>query len=97
MTQIENFDFSSYTKSSWRPKLHRTTWGELRLIIFVTTGRKEWPLCSVVPDFDMGINDPSLIEIKESLKYYTFPMTERFRTELELVLSGLYKQPISLS
>jgi hypothetical protein len=55
----------------------------------VSTGRKEWPLVSVVPTFS-GLDDPALKEIKSSLRYYTFPMTERFFGELEVVLSALY-------
>ena len=90
------FDFSVYKQSSWRCKLHQTSWGELRFIIFVTTGRKEWVLISCVPNFEMGHSDPAIQDIKSSLRYYTFPTTERFRTELEAVLSGLYKQNISL-
>ncbi len=85
----DNFDFSPYTQTCWRCKLYRTSWGELRFIIFVSTGRKEWPLCSVVPTFS-GLDDPALKEIKSSLKYYTFPTTERFFGELEIVLSNLY-------
>ena len=96
MTDIENFDFNIYKKSCWRCKLHRTSWGELRFIIYVTTGRKEWILCSLVPKFELGLRDPMIQEVKSSLKYYTFPTTERFRTELEAVMSGLYKQKISL-
>lgn len=86
----ENFDFSKYKQSGWRIKLHRTTWGELRLIIFATTGRKEWVLCSVVPTFS-GLDDPALKEIKSCLKYYTFPMVDRFIGELEVILSALYE------
>jgi hypothetical protein len=93
---LDNFDFTSYKQSSWRIKLHRTTWGELRLIIFVTTGRKESVLCSVVPTFSM-VNDPALQEIKRSLKYYTFPMIDRFVNELEIILSDLYDVKIKFS
>jgi hypothetical protein len=85
----DNFDFTSYKQTSWRIKLHRTSWGEFRLIIYVTTGRKEWVLCSVVPTFN-GVDDPALKEIKSSFKYYTFPLINRFIKELELILSDLY-------
>lgn len=91
-----DFDFTQYKQSSWRCKLHLTSWGETRFIIYVTTGRKEWVLCSIVPNLELGLEDPMLQEVKSSLKYYTFPTTERFRTELEAVLSGLYNQKISL-
>ena len=85
----DNFDFTLYKQTCWRCKLHRTSWGELRFIIFVTTGRRERVLCSVVPTFS-GLDDPALNEIEESIKYYTFPTIDRFVSELELVLSGLY-------
>lgn len=86
----DNFDFTQYKQSGWRIKLHRTSWGELRLVIFATTGRKEWVLCSVVPTFS-GIDDPALKEIKNSLKYYTFPTVDRFVKELEVIISHLYE------
>ena len=87
---IDNFDFTPYQQSGWRIKLYRTSWGELRLVIFVTTGRKESVLCSVVPTFS-GLDDPALKQIKSSLKYYTFPTIDRFVKELELILSKLYE------
>lgn len=63
---MDNFDFTVYKQTCWRCKLHRTSWGELRFVIFVTTGRKEWVLCSVVPTFS-GLDDLALKEIKGSL------------------------------
>lgn len=86
---MDDFNFTIYKQTCWRCKLYRTSWGELRFIIFVTTGRKEWVLCSVVPTFS-GLDDPALKQIKESIKYYTFPTVDRFVSELEVILSDLY-------
>lgn len=85
----DNFDFTPYKQTCWRCKLHRTSWGELRFVVFVSTGRKEWVLCSVVPTFT-GLDDPAIKQIEQSIKYYTFPTIDRFVGELEEVLSGLY-------
>lgn len=90
---MDNFDFTKYKQTSWRCKLHRTSWGELRFIIFVISGRKESVLCSVVPTFK-GVDDPALKQIKSCLKYYTFPMVDRFINELEIVLTDLYGDKI---
>lgn len=90
----DNFDFSVYKQTSWRIKLHRTSSDELRLIIYVTSGRKESVLCSVVPTFN-GVDDPALKEIKSSFKYFTFPLFDRFKNELELILSNLYEKNIN--
>lgn len=90
----DNFDFSSYKQTSWRIKLHRTSWDELRLIIYVTSGRKESILCSVSPTFK-DIDDPALQDIKSSFKYFTFPLFDRFKNELELILSDLYEKNIN--
>lgn len=88
---MKEFNFDKYTKTCWRIKLYVTTSGEERLIIYVSTGRKEWCLCTVVWE-----NEKALSEIVESLKYYTFPMRERFYTELGIVLTDFYGFDVDL-
>lgn len=93
---MKDFDFSPYKKSGWRPKLYLTSDGDLRFIIFVSTGRKESCLITRIPDFNLGYNDPALKDLKESLRFYTFPTVDRFKKELEIVLSALYNIDIQL-
>lgn len=92
----EDFDQNKYTRHSWSAKLHRTTWGEIRLVVFVSTGRKEWPLFSVVPNFELGENDPALDDIRGSFKYYTMVTIDRLKEELNVMLSDIYGCPIDI-
>jgi hypothetical protein len=93
-----NFDSSKYKKTSWDIFIlnndsdnHKT-----RMVVRVCTGRKYWPLFSVIPNFEMGLEDPSLKEIKFSLNDYTHPMIDRFIEELNFALSDIYKVEIDL-
>jgi hypothetical protein len=92
----EDFNQNKYIRNSWSVKLHRTTWGEIRLVVFVTTGRKEWPLFTVVPDFSLGPNDPALDEIRASFKYYTMVTLDRLKSELNVMLSDVYGTNIEI-
>ena len=94
----ETFDQDKYTKSSWKVLLVKTSFDndKLRLIVRVATGRKYWPLFSVLPNFELGVNDPSLKEIKFEINHYTHFMIDRFIKELNVCLSDLYKVDIDL-
>jgi hypothetical protein len=94
---VANFTQEKYKRSGWTVKLHPQSNGEIRLIVHVITGRKYWPLFTVVPDFTKGDKDPALRLIKSSLHYYTFPMINRFTEELEEMLSDVYETEIKLS
>jgi hypothetical protein len=91
----ETFNQDKYEKSSWTISLTEIE-GKLRLIVRVATGRKYWCLFSEIVNFELGIYDPALVEIKYSLGYYTFPLIDRFINELNTVLSDLYKVEINL-
>jgi hypothetical protein len=90
-----NFNPDKYKKSGWRIMLVDDPLGS-RLIVRVSTGRKHWPLFSLIPNFEMGLDDVNLREIKFSLNYYTFPMIDRFIKELNIALSDLYQVEIDL-
>ena len=92
----ETFDPTKYEQHGWRPQLYRTSSGEVRFIVHVATGRKWWVLSSVVPNFSLGLDDPALVEINAAMPYYTFPTFDRFRAELETVLTDLYGRKVHL-
>lgn len=94
----ETFDQDKYKRTGWRILLLRNNFdeGRLRLVVWVATGRKYWPLFTVLPNFEMGLNDVILKEIKFSLNSYTFPMVDRFIKELNVALSDLYQVDIDL-
>jgi len=91
----ETFNQDKYQKTSWKIFLQHDN-DRLRLIVQVATGRKYWPMFSLHPNFELGINDPILKEIKFSLNYYTHPMINRFIGELNIALSDLYRTDINL-
>lgn len=95
----DTFNSDLYKKTCWKVSLIKTEFdnGKLRLIVSVATGRKYWPLFTVLPNFELGIKDPVLVEIKESIKRYTFPLVKRFVDELEIMLSDVYQEKIILS
>lgn len=94
----ETFNPEKYKRTSWVPIMLRSEFdgGRIRLVVRVATGRKYWPLFSVLPNFEIGINDPVLKEIKFSLNSYTHPMIGRFINELNIMLTDLYKEEIDL-
>lgn len=94
----ETFNPDKYIKTSWVVFLMKSDFdeGKLRLVVRVATGRKFWPLFSIIPNFELGIEDPTLKEIKSSLNLYTFPMIDRFIKELNVVLSDIYQIDIDL-
>jgi hypothetical protein len=92
----EDFNQNKYKRTSWSVKLHLTSSGEVRMVVFVTTGRKEWPLFSVVPDFGLGEADPVIKEIRSSFKYYTMVTLDRLKEELNVMLSDVYGTKIEL-
>ena len=93
---IEEFNQDKYKRTGWTIKLYKMSNGETRFVMHVATGRKYWPLFSVEPHFELKENDPSLKIIKGSLKYYTFPMIDRFVSEIEVMLSDVYHTDIKL-
>lgn len=93
----DTFSNEKYKRTGWNVILRELEIDDFnqRLIVRVCTGRKFWPLFSEVIDVKLGDKDPALTWIKLSLKSYTFPMVDRFVTELEAMLSDLYKVNIS--
>ena len=81
----DTFDQNNYKRTGWTASLVQLKVdAELpRLIVRVATGRRFWPLFTEVLNFDSGINDKALRNIKVSLKNYTFPMVDRFVAELD--------------
>lgn len=94
----ENFNQEKYKRTSWSILLTKTDFdnGQLRLIVRVATGRKYWPIFSVIPNFELGTKDPSLKEIKFSLNLYSHPLVNRFIDELNVALTDLYQEEINL-
>ena len=94
----QTFNQDKYEKNAWTATLSKneSDKGKLRLVVRVATGRKYWPLFSVLPNFELGLDDPSLKEIKYSLNGYTFPMIDRFIKELNIMLSDIYQIDIDL-
>jgi len=94
----ETFDSKKYKRSSWEIMLVKTKFDneKLRLIVRVATGRKYWPLFSVLPEFELGLKDPALKQIKFSLNSYTHFMIDRFIDELNIALSDIYKIEVDL-
>lgn len=91
----ETFNSDKYKKTSWRVILTKID-DKPRLIVNCATGRKYWTIFSVIPEFEMGLNDPCLKQIKFNLNYYTHPMIDRFIDELNVMLSDLYQTRIEL-
>ncbi len=94
----ETFNQDKYKKTGWEIFLINIDQdnGKIRLVVRVATGRKYWPIFTVLPNFEMGLEDPILREIKFSLNSYTFPMVDRFIKELNIALCDLYKINIDL-
>jgi len=94
----ENFDSSKYKRTGWDIFILNNDCdnGQTRMVVRVATGRKYWPMFSVITNFEMGIEDPALKEIKFSMNYYTHPMIDRFIEELNFALSDIYKIEIDL-
>lgn len=94
-----NFNPDKYTKTGWRVTIAYLDMDALkpRLIVNVATGRKYWCLFSEVINPDLGLDDPALLYIEASLQSYTFPMIDRFMTELHVMLSDVYQIPIKLN
>lgn len=67
----ETFNQDKYKRTGWMISLLKTDFdgGRLRLSLRVATGRKYWPLFTVLPNFEMGLEDPILKEIKFSLNF----------------------------
>lgn len=94
----QTFDENRYVRSGWKAQYVELEIdkGFYRLIVRVATGRKYWPLFSLVIITELGINDPALKEVKFSLNHYTHFMIDRFIKELNIMLSDLYKIDIDL-
>lgn len=92
------FSDEKYKKTGWKAKIGNFEFDNFkdRLIINVATGRKYWPLFSEVINVDMGKKDPALKILENQLHFYTFPMIDRFISEIEVMLSDIYKIEIKL-
>ncbi len=95
---MEPEDYESVVvKTGWKLFYTRLSSNKNRWIaIHVATGRKYWPLITFSPNIELGINDPELVEIQKSLKYYTFPELKRFTDQLSLELSAIYQTDIKI-
>ena len=93
-----NFNPDTYTKTGWKVRISYLDMDNFlpRLIIHVATGRKFWCLFTGVIDPSLGLNDPGLIALESSLYYYTFPMIDRFMSELEVMLADVYQIEVKL-
>lgn len=91
-------NFDNYIKTGWRVSIANLQIDDYhpRLIVAVATGRKFWPLFSEVIHPELLLDDPALLMIEVSLQKYTFPMIDRFMSELECVLSAIYLVEIKL-
>lgn len=80
------------TMTGWVPVVGRLEQDgyRWRLVIRVATGRRYWPLVSVLVDPALGRMDSALSVISEHLQMYTHPMRDRFVAELEEYLSWFY-------
>lgn len=98
MITPETFDQETYKRTGWTAGLVRLECdlGEIRLIIRVATGRKYWPIISTVINQELGKSDPSIELIERQLYGYTHPMIERFVSELETMISDIYRTEIRL-
>jgi hypothetical protein len=87
------------SSSIWEPRLINCDDG-LRLIGYILQsgrkGNRNWPLFSIVINPNLGLNDPAIPAIKDSLKLYTLPNKEKLTSELESVLYAIYKEKIYL-
>lgn len=92
-------NFEKYVKTCWNVALANYEFDGFkpRLIVNVATGRKYWSLFSLIINTELGVEDPAIKEIDRSLYGYTFPLIDRFISELEVVLSDIYQIPIKLN
>ena len=96
---LQEFNPDKYKKTGWIVRLSYLEMDNFlpRLIIHVATGRKFWCLFSEVINPDLGLDDPGLIALETSLYYYTFPMIDRFISELEAMLVDVYQIEVKLN
>ena len=92
-----NFNPDSYQKTGWVPIISYLKMDNYkpRLIVRVATGRKYWPLFTIVINPELGLNDPALLQIKESFKTYTHPMLQRLIDELSPMFKDIYQIEIN--
>lgn len=92
------FNTDKYIKTGWTVSLVYLKMDNFlpRLIVRVATGRKFWPLFTEIINPTLGLMDPALKSIEASLYSYTHPMIDRFMSELEIMLSDIYKENIFL-
>lgn len=98
MKTPETFNQETYKKTGWKVGLVRldSDSGSPRLIVRVATGRKYWPIISTLISPELGKSDPAIGLMEKQLYGYTFPMIERFVSELETMISDIYGTDIIL-
>jgi len=98
MITPETFDQETYKRTGWKAGLVRleSDLGKPRLIVRVATGRKYWPIISTVINQELGKSDPSIELIERQIHGFTHPMIERFVSELETMISDIYRTEIKL-
>jgi hypothetical protein len=87
-----------YKRTGWIPTIAHLEMDNYqpRLVIRVATGRKYWPIFTGVINPELGLIDPAISNINDCLQFYTHPMGDRFKSELEVLLSDVYSQPVEL-
>lgn len=92
------FSDEKYNKTGWKAKIGNFEFDDFkdRLIINVATGRKYWPLFSDIINIKLGKEDPALLKLEKQLYFYTHPMIDRLISELETMLSDIYREEIKL-
>lgn len=93
------FNQDNYKRTGWKAGISFLKSDELkpRLIIQVATGRKYWPIMSVVITPELGLKDSALSHIRLCVNSYTHPMVQRFVDEIQVMLSDIYSTNIKLS
>jgi len=96
--QIKDFNQDDYKRTGWQVIISELDFDNYqpRLIIRVATGRKYWPFFSEIINLQLGEQDPAIQILRNSLPKYTFPMIDRFVSELEAMLLDLYGLEIKL-
>jgi hypothetical protein len=99
MLTHKTFNQDKYRKTGWEASLISSESDNYftRLIVRVATGRRYWPIISIVITPELETSDPAIKLIERQLYAYTHPMIERFVSELEVMLSDIYNTQIILN
>ena len=95
---MPTFNQDNYKRTGWVASLLSLEADSFqpRLVVRVATGRKYWPIISLIINPELGVADSAIQLIERQLYAYTHPMIERFVAELEIMLSDIYQTQIIL-